>query len=337
MRLVVAIVNYRTASLVVDCLRSLAPEIAQLRGAHVVVVDNASGDGSERVLAEAIARNGWSGWATFKPAPLNGGFSYGNNRAIEDFVGRLDADRPEYVLLLNPDTLVRAGALHVLLDFMDRHPDVGIAGGGLEDPDGTPQHCRFRFPSILGELESTLQVGAVSRLLARHKVAPPLTHEAHPIDWVAGASMIVRTSVFDAIGLMDEDYFLYYEEVDFTLRAAHAGFRCWWVPESRIVHLVGQSTGVTVRDARPGRRPRYWFESRWRYFVKHHGRAYATAASVAWMLGQVGHEMIRVLRRRPSLGPPCLLRDFVRYTFGKRRTADRQRRASAPPQERIAA
>ncbi len=338
MRLVVAIVNYRTAPLVVDCLRSLAPEIAQLQGAHVVVVDNASGDGSERVLAEAIAKNGWSAWATFKPAAHNGGFSYGNNRAIEDFVQRSGTDRPEYVLLLNPDTLVRPGALHVLLEFMDRHPDVGIAGGGLEDPDGTPQHCRFRFPSILGELESTLEVGLVSRLLARQKIAPALTSVAHPIDWVAGASMIVRTTVFDAIGFMDEDYFLYYEEVDFTLRAARAGFRCWWVPECRIVHLVGQSTGVTVRGARPARRPRYWFESRWRYFVTHHGRAYATTASVAWMLGHSGHAMIRALRGRPNVDPPCLLRDFVRFTFGGKGTAALARSTTSDPaQDRIAA
>jgi GT2 family glycosyltransferase len=336
MRLLVAIVNYRTAPLVVDCLRSLAPEIANLGDARVVVVDNASGDGSERVLSNAIAKNGWSAWATLKPAARNGGFSYGNNRAIEEFVDRSFGDRPEYVLLLNPDTLVRAGALRVLLDFMDRNQGVGIAGAGLEDPDGTPQHCRFRFPSLLGELESTLEVGVVSRCLARHKVAPPLVDDAHPIDWVAGASMIIRTSVFDAIGLMDEDYFLYFEEVDFTRRAAAAGIPCWWVPQSRIVHLVGQSTGVTVRDARPARRPRYWFESRWRYFVKHHGRAYALAASLAWMVGHVGHEIIRVVRRRPNLGPPCLLSDFVRYTFGKKRVAHAAG-VSSRPQERIAA
>ncbi len=334
MRLLVAIVNYKTAPLVIDCLRSLEPEIAEsaeLRGARVVVVDNASGDGSDRVLAAAIKANGWSAWAELEVAPQNGGFSYGNNRAIEKYVDRSRSERPEYVLLLNPDTRVRPGALRVLLEFMDGHPDVGIAGGGLEDPDGAPQHCRFRFPSILGELESTLEVGAVSRLLARYKIAPPLADRAHPIDWVAGASMIVRMAVFDAIGRMDEDYFLYYEEVDFTRRAARAGFRCWWVPGARIVHLVGQSTGVTVRHSRPARRPRYWFESRWRYFEKHHGALYAYAASAAWILGQIGRMLVRLVRARPNVDPPHLLRDFVRYTFGRKSAPVRVR---APEKDR---
>lgn len=336
MRLLVAIVNYRTAPLVVDCLRSLAPEIAAIPGAHVVVVDNASGDGSERVIGRAIAENDWTAWVTLKLATRNGGFSYGNNRAIEDFVDRSRADRPEYVLLLNPDTIVRPNALRVLLEFMDAHHDVGIAGSALEDPDGTPQHCRFRFLGILGELESTLQVGTVSRALARYKIAPPLVREAHPIDWVAGASMIVRLAVFDAIGAMDESYFLYFEEVDFTLRAARAGFPCWWVPESRVVHLVGQSTGVTSRTQRPTRRPRYWFESRRRYFVKHYGRAYALAASVAWIVGHTGHALICALRRRPSLDPPHLLWDFVRFTFGPQRAAEPPAAAESP-RTRIAA
>lgn len=315
MRLLIAIVNYRTGALVADCLRSLASEMVGLPGSLVVVADNASGDGSLELLQRTITEHRFDAWARVLALPKNGGFSYGNNRAVERFLDRAAIERPDYVLFLNPDTVVRPGALRALLAFMDAHTEVGIAGSRLEDPDGTPQHCRFRFLSILGELEHTLQIGAVSRLLARQKIAPPLVDHAHPIDWVSGASMIVRRAVFDDIGLMDEHYFLYYEELDFTLRAARAGWPCWFVPESRVVHLVGQSTGVTNRHEKPKRRPRYWFDSRKRYFVKNHGRMYFAAASVAWFAGTLLRRCVGWLRRRPDEDPPRLLADFVRYGF----------------------
>ena len=248
MRVLVVIVNYRSASLAIDCLRSLAPEVASLGGAgiaRVVVTDNASGDDSVARLTRAVADNGWAEWASIQPLGRNGGFAYGNNEAIRATLAA--ADKPDYVLLLNPDTLVRPGAIRALLEFMDAHPDAGIAGSRLEDPDGTPQRSAFRFHTVRGELEAGLRLGFVSKLLHRHVVAPPVPAGEEPVrtDWVAGASMIVRRAVFEQAGLMDEGYFMYFEEVDFCLRAARKGWPCWYVPASRIVHLVGQSSGVT--------------------------------------------------------------------------------------------
>src|SRR5262249_8484299 len=162
--------------------------------------------------------------------------------------------------------------------FMKAHPEVGIAGSRLEDPDGTPQRCAFRFPSAASELEEGIRIGFVSRLLQHSVVAPPVRNEAHETDWVAGASMIVRRGVFDEIGLMDDEYFLYFEEVDFCLRARRGGWTCWYVPASRVVHLVGQASGVTDVKRPMKRRPRYWFESRSRYFRRNHGRAYKMLA-----------------------------------------------------------
>ena len=135
-----------------------------------------------------------------------------------------------------------------LVEFMNDHPKVGIAGSRLENPNGTPQCSAFRFHSVLSELEGGLRLGIVSRLLRNRVVAPPVSDEQHETDWVAGASMIVRHGVFADIGLMDEGYFLYFEEVDFCLRAHRAGWHCWYVPASRVVHLVGQSSGVTGAD-----------------------------------------------------------------------------------------
>lgn len=307
--LAVVIVNYRTAALAVDCLRALAGEVAALPSCRVTVVDNASGDGSAETLHAAVRAHGWD-WAAVLALPENRGFAAGNNAAL-----RAEPPIPDYVLLLNPDTVVRPGAVGELVAFMDRHPAVGIAGSRLEDPDGTPQRSAFRFPTVAGELEGGLRLGAVTRWLGRSVVAPPVRDDAHPTDWVAGASAIVRRAVFERVGLLDERYFLYFEEVDFCRRARRAGWPCWYVPASRVVHLVGQSSGVTDAGRAARRVPAYWFRSRRRYFVAHHGRTYAFLADCAWAVGHALWRVRRRLQRKPDPDPPQLFGDFVRYNF----------------------
>ena len=320
-RLLVVIVNYRTPDLTIDCLRSLEPEVAAVGGTRVVVTDNASGDGSEARIREAIERNGWSGWASLVPLERNGGFSYGNNAAIRPALESRDRSPPDYVLLLNSDTVVCPGALGALLEFMEAHPDVGIAGSRVVEPDGRPQHSRYRFHSVWSELDSGLRLGIVTRLLRNHVVAPPLVDEAHRTDWVVGASMIVRRQVFEDIGLLDPGYFLYFEEADFCLNAARAGWSCWYVPTSRVVHLVGRSSGITRKGRPPVRRPRYWFESRRRYFVKNHGRLYALCADAAWACGFALWRVRRVIQGKPDTDPPHMLWDFLRYNLRPARLA----------------
>jgi hypothetical protein len=315
MSLRIVIVNYRSAELALDCLASLAPQIDETPDARVIVTDNLSGDGSVERLRDAISKHGWSRWATLVPLPTNGGFAAGNNAAIRPLFETPGVEPPRYVLLLNPDTIVRPGGVAKLVEFMEAHPEVGIAGSRLEYPDGEQHASRFRFPTILGEVESNSRLGLVSRVLARHAVAPPLVLHPHPIDWVAGASMIVRREVFEAIGYLDEQYFLYYEEVDFCLRARRAGWPCWYVPDSRVAHLVGQSSGVTNLKEPARRRPRYWFESRRRYFRKNHGAAYAFAADVVFALSFGAWRIRRALQGKPDADPPRMWSDFVRFSF----------------------
>jgi GT2 family glycosyltransferase len=280
MRLLIVIVNYRSAALAIDCLRSLEAEVSSLEGgAHVVVTDGASGDDSVERLSAAIRDHGWSAWATCLPLPRNGGFAYGNNEAIRPALR--SSDPPDFVWLLNPDTLVRPGALRAMLDFLQSHPDAGIVGSRLEHADGSPQRSAFRFHSLPGELDAALRLGPVSRALSRWVVAPPIPTDACETDWVSGASLIVRRAVLEQIGLLDEGYFMYFEETDLCLRARRAGWRCWYVPQARVVHLVGQSSGFTAGKARKPP-PRCWFDSRRRYFVKNHGRLYALLADAAY-------------------------------------------------------
>jgi GT2 family glycosyltransferase len=308
-RLTVVIINYRTPDLTVDCLRSLVDEVQSIPGTHVVVVDNKSGDGSVERIESAIATERWGSWVTFLPLEHNGGYAFGNNAAIRPALA--SPNPPDYILLLNPDTVVRPNALQTLVSFMDQHPEVGIAGSRLEEPDGTPQRSAFRFPSILSELDDGLRLGIVSNLLSKWVIAPPVPEDTCKVDWVAGASMIIRRQVFESTGLMDEKYFLYYEEVDFCLTAQRAGWPCWYVPQSRVVHFVGQSSGVTDTKRKPKRRPTYWFESRRRFFVKNYGWLYAVLTEVVWASGFAVWRLRRAIQRKPDTDPPMLLGDFL--------------------------
>ena len=309
-RLSIVIVNYRTSGLVVECLRSLAREAAAL-GANVTIVDSASGDGSAERIGQAIEAERWAGWASVIPLDNNGGFGFGNNAALRPLLA--SSPGPDYFFLLNPDTVVRPGAVKVLLQFMEDHSEVGIVGSRLEDPDGTPQRCAFRFPTVFGELDHGLRLGIISHMLARWVVAPPPPASACQTDWVSGASMMIRRAVLDSIGLFDEGFFLYFEEVDLCLRAARAGWSCWYEPRSRVVHLMGQSTGLKTGLDRK-RLPDCWFESRRRYFLKNHGRFYAALVDAVWTAGHLLWRMRRVVQRKPQRDPEKILTDFLRHS-----------------------
>jgi hypothetical protein len=306
----IAIVTYRSAVLTIDCLASIEPELAT-PGINIraVVIDNTSGDAE--LIAEAIDKNGWGHWVRLVTALKNGGFAYGNNLALQHAI----ADGPvEYVHLLNPDTVVRNGAIGELVGFLEAHPDVGIAGSGLENPDGTGWPIAFRFPSIMSEVESGLEFGLATRLLKRWVIPNVMTPVAQPVDWVPGASMMVRRSVFDRIGGFDETYFLYYEETDFCLRARRAGVFTWYVPASRVMHIAGQSTNVTNQKPALVRLPSYVFESRRRYFVANHGVAYALLADVVALLAHSLGSLKRIVQGRRKRGVPHLLGDLFRHS-----------------------
>ncbi|MCO6392311.1 glycosyltransferase [Aliihoeflea aestuarii] len=310
----VIILNYDALDLTIDCVDSLIEDSLLPKDTRIVVADNASPSQDMKSLREAAIERDWGDRVTLVEHSENRGFSAGNNGAIEVADALFGPSR--LYLLLNPDTRVRTGAVARLATFLDENPNAGIAGSRLEDPDGTPQACAFRFPGVASELESTIRVGPFTRLLENWRVAPDMPDRPSRIDWVSGASLMVKREVVEAVGLLDEAYFLYYEELDFCLRASKAGFECWHVPESRVVHLVGQSTNVTKRDAAARRRPAYWFHSRRRYFVKHHGQFYALLADLAWLAGQAGFRL-RQLASSRSRSEPRLLTDFMRHSWLK--------------------
>jgi N-acetylglucosaminyl-diphospho-decaprenol L-rhamnosyltransferase len=307
----VGIVHYRTPALLIDCLRSLEAEVRSHGQASVVVVDNQSQDGSASRIAEAIGREGWSGWARLIESPVNGGFAYGNNQAIGPALAT--ANPPDYFWLLNPDTTTYPGSMTSLIDFLAANPKAGLAGSAIEEKPGVLWPYAFRFPSLLSELDDGLKLGIVSRLLSRWSILALMDqHRESPVDWVAGASLMIKREVFEHVGLMDDNYFLYYEETDYCLQAKRAGWECWYVPKSRVFHVVGASTGLVDRPPEPRRIPRYWFESRRRFFIKNRSRLYAMVTDLVWMLSYALWRVRRVVQRKGGFEPPQLFGDFVR-------------------------
>jgi N-acetylglucosaminyl-diphospho-decaprenol L-rhamnosyltransferase len=321
MKVLIVIVNYRVAHLTIDCLRSLKDEVAAVPGTHVAVVENGTGDDSAERIARAIESGSWGSWVTLTAIHPNRGFTGGNNVAIRSALEQ--PDPPELFWLLNADTVVSPGALRALLAFMETHPQAGIAGGRPEYPDGVVQRSAFRFISVASEFENRVRLGLLSRLLARWAGAPPPPPAATRVDWVSGVSMIVRRAVFQHVGLLDEGLYTYFDDIDLCYNARRAGWETWYVPQSRIVHYVGESTGVTKDRERPGRRPDYWFEARRYFLLKNYGAAYAAITDFAWVLGHSLWLARRLVERKPDIDPPRFLRDFVRHSvlvtgFGRR-------------------
>jgi GT2 family glycosyltransferase len=195
---------------------------------------------------------------------------------------------------------------------MQRHELAGIVGSQLIDREGGWQASAFRFPSVMNELDAGLRLGVVSRLVQRWAKVLPLAGRPRLADWVRGASMMVRREVFETIGLLDEGFFLYFEDVDLCHRARDAGWDCWQVPESRVVHLHAQSPGGTGAQRWWGCIAEHWLASRRRYWRKHHSRAHAALADVCWIGGLALWRARRAAQRKPDTDPPDFVGDSMR-------------------------
>jgi GT2 family glycosyltransferase len=324
----VVIVTYKCAALTIESLRSVARERSavgpQIRA---VVVDNDSGD--TPAIVAAIEANAWNSWVTLVTAPRNGGFAYGNNLGIaKAFQERV----PAYIYLLNPDAQVRSGAIGYLVRFLESHPGVGIAGSSFENADGSEWPIAFKFPSLKSEVLQGMEIGPLIRLFKRWTVAQHMTKTAQPIDWICGASMLVRPTVLQSIGGMDENYFLYFEETDFCFRAKKAGYSTWYVPESRVMHMMGQSTTVTDMTTGPKRFPAYWFESRRRYFAMTYGIGHAIAIDVVSLVACLIGAVKRLLLGRKNSAAPYYIRDLAHHSviWPRNRNFPARRCGSAP-------
>lgn len=308
MKILGVIVNYRTAELAIEAVRSLVADLEGLAG-EIEVVDNDSQDGSFERLTQAVSERGWSSLVRVTASGKNGGFGCGNNLAIARAMR--SESPPEYFFLLNPDATVRAGTTRALVSFLDTRPDVGIAGTRLFLMNGEPSISAFRFPSVLSEFESGVRVGLVTRAFGRWVVAQPLPDRTCEVDWVSGSSMMVRRSAFESAGLFDEDFFLYYEEIDLCRRVRDAGQKVFYVHDTGVDHVERASTGLAFDR----RLPAYWFDSRRHYYRKNHGTAYFVAANLAWSAGASIDRVRRAIVGGARPDRPHMLRDMLGHTI----------------------
>ena len=309
---VVAIVSYQCADLTIDCLRSVDAERSTV-DVHIraIVVDNASGDAS--LISQAIEAHGWSSWITLIIAPRNGGFAYGNNLA---FQRAYEDHPPDYLLMLNPDTVVRKGAIGALVRFLEAHPGVGIAGSSFENLDGSEWPMAFRFPSILGELEHGLQFGLATRVFR---------------PWV-GAVQMSQVPQSDRLGAgcINDD-------------SPNGSRLDWWLrrklfpvfrrdrlllsrEESRFFDLVCSTEPRHAYcrtehkahraqcSSQDGYRP-IGSKSRRRYFAATHGIRYAMATDAVALMAHGLGSLKRIAQRRAGCGVPHFLADLAQHSI----------------------
>ncbi|MFW6049752.1 MAG: glycosyltransferase family 2 protein [Myxococcota bacterium] len=312
MRVLGVIVNYRTPDLTIRAIDSGRVELQRLgRDCRLVVVDNDSGDGSLGRIRAHVQNRGWGDHVAVVGSGRNGGFAFGNNVAIRAALA--SGNPPDFFYVQNSDAFPEPGALERLVRHMDANPRVGIAGSYTHGMDGEPHRTAFRFPTVAGELEAYARLGPVSRALRRHIVAFPIPQRTTEVDWVAGASMLVRRRVFEEVGLFDERYFLYFEETDLCLRARRAGWTTLYVRDSTVAHVGSASTGLWVNGRRM---PAYWFDSRRHYFRKNHGVTYLWLSNAALLLGSGIFRTRRAIERyRADDEPQRFIRDFVAHTI----------------------
>jgi GT2 family glycosyltransferase len=293
--LCVVVINYRTPDLVADCLQSLVPELDATSDA-VVVVDNHSDDGSVAEIEDWLVANDAKKLVRLIRAQRNLGFSGGNNLGMS----ACDAD---YYLLLNSDTIVRPGAIATLLRTAESFPGAGLISPRLEWPDGDGQQSCFRFPTPVSEFIDAARTGPITRALARFNVPMPLADTVVRPSWTSFACVLLRADMLRTTGPMDEGFFLYFEDVEFCWRARRAGWDVLHNPAARVVHLRGGSAPVKKLAAQRKALPRYYYESRARYFFIAHGRAGLTLSNCLWWLGRCVSKFREVLERRPSALP----------------------------------
>ncbi|MCC5796247.1 MAG: glycosyltransferase family 2 protein [Methylophaga sp.] len=274
--LAIVIINYRTHKMTCECLESLLPEISGL-DAQVLVVDNASGDDSVNVLERWIKDSG-TNKIQLIASDRNGGFAAGNNIGIS----HISADN---YLLLNSDTIVRKGAIKLLLDSIKTQQSAGLVSPRLEWLDGQPQQSCFNLHTPISEFLHAAKTGPISNLFKKYVVAKPVQDTLSYSAWTSFACVMIRGEVLAQVGLLDEGFFMYFEDAEFCHRAAKAGWQIINDPRAHVVHLRGGSSPVKTQTRLRKRLPKYYFESRSRYFYLLYGHAGLLAANLLWTAG----------------------------------------------------
>jgi len=227
----IVIVNWNVREMLRNCLKSIYQETKDINF-EIIVVDNGSKDGSVQMLRQEFPE------VILIQNQDNLGFAAANNQGI-------NRARAKYILLLNPDTLILDNAIAKTVNFMDAHPEAGIAGCKVLKPDGSFLKSCHDFPSLLNLVLASLYLHKIfqgNRFFGSQGLTVWKHDYTREVDIVAGCFMMARREAIDQVGLMDEDFFMYAEEFDWCYRFKLMGWKVIFTPEAQIIHFRGQST-----------------------------------------------------------------------------------------------
>lgn len=231
MQLSIIILNYKTRGLVKYCLKNAIATVKSL-DYEIIVVDNGSNDGIEKMLAADFPG------VKFVQTGKNLGFAAGYNAGIKQAQGK-------YILILTADVTALEGSIEKMVEFMEQHPDVGIAGPKIINPDGSYQiTCRtFQTPEIILYRRTPLgYFDFAKKELAKHLMSDFDRQTSREVDWVMGACMIVRKSALDKVGLFDERFFFYVEDMDWCRRFWANGYKVMYIADAKVIHLYEKAS-----------------------------------------------------------------------------------------------
>ena len=267
------IVTYNSRQEIDTCLQSLFGnlnfDIPSNQEADVIVIDNASTDGTPEYLVRQ--------WPQVKLLAQvdNLGFAAANNIGFNISQG-------DPVLLLNPDTVLTPGALSELLHTLELHPEAGLVGPRLMNSDGSLQSSCRDFPTLLGDMVGMFELyrlKIIRRLLGRYLASLSDHCCPRPVDWISGACLLVRRAAIDAVGLMDESFFMYSEEMEWQYRMAKKGWLVWFEPAAQVIHTGGASTARV-----PAQRIIWQYQSIFRFYRQYRNRVQRLALRlIVWL------------------------------------------------------
>ncbi|MBA4417253.1 MAG: glycosyltransferase family 2 protein [Syntrophus sp. (in: bacteria)] len=267
----IIIVSYNTRDLTRGCLSSIFTETKDVEF-DVYVVDNGSTDGSAEEIEREFPR------VKLIPNPTNAGFARANNIAI-------GKSRAEYLFLLNPDTILVNNAVKIFLDYMEQPENrmVGCCGGSLYDEHMAPQIAYGNFPTLEEAVFKVLRLKKVFPKYYREHLkasSENLSNSTRRVDYIVGADMFLRKSVLDKTGLLDEDFFLYFEDTELSYRIFRQGFISMICPEAKIIHLSGKSSSDTSKMERIRIREK----SRFLFYRKCYGERVALLIKILYLI-----------------------------------------------------
>lgn len=276
----IIIVNWNTRDLLAQCLESVAENVGTWEQGSVetFVVDNASSDGSAAMVRERFP------WVHLIENRENVGFARANNQAIRQGFGKV-------VLLLNSDAMLTPGAAQAMIEFMESCPAAGICSVRIAFPDGHPQFCYGNFPSLWSEFKS---------LFGMHRWDLSIwecLNEPMLVDWVSGACLMIRREVLDEIGLLDENIFMFGEEVDLCFRAHQVNWEAYLVPSPPVIHVRAGSA-----SSNSSKRMLALYSGKQYYARKHLGRYQAAVIRIMMLVSAVlklvGYSLLAIIYSR---------------------------------------